>query len=136
MQFLKTNTAIVIAVGPFVDFGDGVTPETSMTVTNITCEMFKETDEGSAPTRTALSLTASAGDNDMVHITSDVAGYYSLELTASNLNFTGRMTLSFTDADVMVPVWKEFTVLAANVYDSLYGTGVDKLIPNCRHRLK
>lgn len=126
-KVLKTNTAVVLAVGPFVSFDDGVTPETSMTVTNITMELFKETDEGSAPTRAVgVNPTASGGSNDMVHITSDVAGFYSIELTAAQLNFVGRATLSFTDADVCAPVFVPLQVVPANVFDSMIA-GTDYL---------
>lgn len=122
---LKTNTAVRIAVGPFVDATDGVTPETGMTVTNITCELFIQANDGGAVTRTALTLTASGGNNDMVHITSDVAGFYDMELTASNLNFLGNAWLSFTDADVCAPVFVPIEVVPANHFDSLnLGTDV------------
>jgi len=125
-KVLKTNTAVVIAIGPFLDLTDGVTPETAMTVTNITCEMYKETDTGSAPTRTALTLTASGGSNDMVHITSDIAGFYSFELTANDLNFLGRATLVFTDDDVCRQVVLPLLVIPAISFDqfgSLVGIG-------------
>jgi hypothetical protein len=122
---LKTNTAVRIAVGPFLDATDGVTPETGMTVTNITCELFKNANDGSAVTRTALTLSASGGSNDMVHITSDVAGFYDVELTAANLNFLGSAWLSFTDADVCAPVFVPLEVVPANNFDSLIlGTDV------------
>src|SRR5512139_1875098 len=104
-QELKTNTAVRISVGPFLDVTDGKTPETAMTVTNITCELNQEDDDGSAVNRTAITLSASGGNNDMVHITDDVGGMYDLELTAAQLNFLGRATLVFTDVDVCLPVW-------------------------------
>jgi len=128
-KVLKTNTSIIIAVGPFVDFSDGVTPEIAMTVTNITCELYTETDAGSAPTRTAITLTAASGNNDMVHMTSDVAGFYSLELTNTQLNVLGRAMLSFTDADVMCPVFVQLLIVPANIFDSDVG-GTDKLDVN------
>jgi hypothetical protein len=125
-KMLPTNAATILAVGPFVDNADGVTPETAMTVTNITCELYTESDAGSAPTRTAITLAASGSDNDMVHITDDVAGYYSVELTAAQLNFLGRATLVFTDADVCLPVFVELRVVPAAVYNSLVA-GTDNL---------
>jgi hypothetical protein len=122
---LKTNTAVRIAVGPFLDATDGVTPETGMTVTNITCELFKNANDGSAVTRTALTLSASGGSNDMVHISSDVAGWYDVELTAANLNWLGSGWLSFTDSDVCGPVFVPLEVVPANNFDSMIaGTDV------------
>ena len=125
MKYLRTNTAVRVAVGPFLDYSDGVTPETGITVTNTTCEMFTEDDDGTGVNRTAITLAASGTDNDMIHIPSDVAGYYDLELTAAQLNVLGRMTLVFTDPDVHRSVNMEYMVLPANVYDSMFST--DKL---------
>jgi hypothetical protein len=76
-------------------------------------------DDGSAVVRTALSLTASGGNNDMALIANDTEGYYDLELTQSQLNFLGRMELSFSDPDVHCPVFKEFLVVPLNVYNSI-----------------
>jgi hypothetical protein len=121
MLFLRTNTAVRITVGPCLDATDGVTPETSLTVTNCSCELFYDDDDNTATHRTAITLTASGGDNDMVHVTDDTVGMYDLELTAAQLNFTGRARLVIIDTDVHCPVFLEFTVLAANVYDSLFG---------------
>jgi hypothetical protein len=126
MITLKTNTAARIVVGPFLDATDGVTPETGITVTNCTAELYKIANDGGAVTRTALTLSASGGNNDMVHITDDVGGYYDLELTAANLNFLGNARLSIIDTDVHLPVFVDIQVLPANVWDSLYG-GTTKL---------
>ena len=122
-QELKTNTAVRISVGPFTDVGDGKTPETAMTVTGITCELYQEDDDGTAVNRTAITLSASGGNNDMIHITDDTAGMYDLELTAAQLNFLGRATLTFHDDDVCLPLWKELEVVSAQYYNAKYGTG-------------
>lgn len=85
MQFLRTNTATRITVGPFLDKTDGVTPETSLTVTN--CKLTMTVDDGGVPTLVLdTNPTASGGANDMVHITGDDAGYYDLELAARITN--------------------------------------------------
>jgi len=105
-QRLPTHRATVLYVGPFNDFTDGVTPETGMTVTNITCELYVRSDAKAASTRTAITLAASGSANDMVHITDDVAGMYSLELTAAQ-------------------AWEDLIVEPNNVYDSgVAGTDV------------
>jgi hypothetical protein len=95
MQLLPTNTALRVTVGPFLDFDDGVTPEIALTVTNTACTMKVSKDDGSAVVRTAITLSASLGNNDMIHIVDDTEGYYDLELTQAQLNFLGRMELSF-----------------------------------------
>ena len=127
MQWLKTNTAVVVTVGPFLDVTDGVTPEIALTVTNCLLTLVAETDAGSAPTLVLdVAPTASAGSNDMVHITSDSAGYYSLELTAANLNRLGRIRLNIIDTDVHLPVFHDYMIVPANVYDALV-LGTDTL---------
>ncbi len=119
MRFLRTNTAVRITVGPFLDHADGVTPLDTMTVTDIACILTYDADDNDAVSHAHLTLSASAGDNDIV--TAGGGGMWDLELTAANVNILGRMMLCFTDADQICPVFHEFTVLTANVYDSLFG---------------
>lgn len=127
MRFLKQNTATRITVGPMLDKTDGITPEIALTVTN--CLLTFTVDDAGVPTLVIdAAPTASGGDNDMVHITSDAAGFYDLELTAAQTNYVGRAMLAITDAANHCPVFHEFTILPANVYDSLMGT--DKLDVN------
>jgi len=119
MRYLRENTATRISVGPFLDNTDGVTPEIALTVTNSFLTFV--VDDAGVPTLVIdAAPTASGGDNDMVHITSDVGGMYDLELTAAQTNYTGRAMLSIHDADVHCPVFHEFQILSANVYDSLF----------------
>jgi len=118
MRFLKTNTATRVTVGPFLDKTDGITPETAITVTG--CHLTLMVDTAGVPT---LSLdadaTASGGNNDMVHVTGDDAGFYDLELTAAQLNYVGRAMLSINNVGVHCPVFHEFMILPANIYDSI-----------------
>jgi hypothetical protein len=119
---LRKNTAVHITVGPFVDVTDGKTPEIALTVTGCHLTMTLDDDDN-----TAVNLiidaapTASGGDNDMVHVTNDNAGYYDLELTAAQTNYNGRVSLCINDDDVHLPVFHEFMILNAQVYDSLFG---------------
>lgn len=127
---LTTNEATILAVGPFFDSTDGITPETGITVTGLTVEIYRELDDGSICTRFANFVpTASGGANDMALITSSVSGMYSLEVTAAQLNFTGSAIVTIVDTDsagiVGLPLWRPFTLTSANVVDAEYGT--DKL---------
>ena len=118
MQYLRTNTATRITVGPFLDATDGVTPEIALTVT--ACLLTLVVDTGGVPTLVLdIAPTASGGSNDMVHITSDAAGYYDLELAAADVNYLGRARLAITDAANHCPVFMEFMILPAVVYDAL-----------------
>jgi hypothetical protein len=125
MRLLKTNTATRVSVGPFLDKTDGITPEVALTVTN--CKLTFVVDTGGVPTLVLdTNPTASGGSNDMVHITNDDAGFYDLELAAANVNYVGRAMLALTDAANHCPVFHEFMILPANVYDALVG-GTDNL---------
>ncbi len=127
---LTTNEATILAVGPFFDSTNGITPETEIDVTALTVEIYRELDDGSICTRFANFVpTASAGSNDMALITSSVSGMYSLEITAAQVNFTGFMQITIVDTDsagiVGLPFFRSFIITAANVVDADYGT--DKL---------
>lgn len=118
MQYLRTNTATRITVGPFLDKTDGVTPETALTVTNE--KLTFVVDDSGVPTLVLdTAPTASGGNNDMVHITGDDSGYYDLELTAANVNYLGRAKLALTDAANHCPVFHEFMIIPAVVYDAM-----------------
>jgi hypothetical protein len=125
MRFLRTNTAVRVTVGPFFDKTDGVTPETNITVTS--CKLTLMVDDANVPTLVLdTAPTASGGANDMVHVTGDDAGFYDLELAAADVNYVGRAMLAITDAAVHCPVFHEFMILPAVVYDSLV-LGTDTL---------
>lgn len=134
MRFLRTNTAVIVTVGPFYDKGDGVTIETSLTITNERITLTADTDAGSAPTNILDNVTGatSGTDNDLNYITGNDAGMMQLELSAANTNRLGRMFLSITDAANHVPVFHEFMVLPAMVYDSFI-LGSDRFDVNVTH---
>lgn len=127
MRFLKTNTNTRITVGPFLDKTDGITPEIALTVTD--CILNMTVDNAGVPTLVieATSPTISGGNNDMVHIPNDTAGLYDLELTAAQLNYVGRAFLTITNSATHCPVFHEFTILPAVVYDSIVN-GTDNLV--------
>lgn len=124
MRYLRTNTAVRLTVGPFLDKTDGITPETSLSTSD--CHVTLMVDDANVPTLVVdADATASGGNNDMVHVTNDDAGFYDLELTAANLNYLGRAILAITNVAVHCPVFHEFMILPAMVYDSfVLGTDV------------
>lgn len=130
MQLLRTNTATRVTVGPIYDT-DGLTPKTSLTVTGLKLSMT--VDDAGVPTLVLdTAPTASGGANDMVHITGDDAGLYDLELAAANVNYLGRAMLALTDAATHCPVFHEFMILPAMIYDALI-LGTDRLDTNVTH---
>ena len=125
MRYLKQNTATRVTVGPFLDVTDAKTPEVALTATNEHVTFV--VDDGGVPTLVIdTTATASGGSNDMVHITNDNAGYYDLELTAAQTNYVGRAVLGVNYVTDHLPVFHEFMILPANVFDAWMGT--DKLL--------
>ena len=121
MRELRTDTTTRVTVGPFIDVTDGVTPLLSLTVTN--CHLTLIVDTAGVPTLVLdTAPTASGGNNDMVHITGDDAGYFDLELLNDNVNYLGRAMLAIVDDNVHLPVFHEFSIVTANYYDTKYGT--------------
>lgn len=122
---LRQNTATRITVGPFLDKTDGITPETGLTATNEKITFV--VDDSGVPTLVIdATATASGGDNDLVHITNDDAGFYDLELTAAQVNYVGRAILNIGYATDHLPVFHEFNILTQAEWDAKYGTGSRK----------
>ena len=122
MYELKTNTAVRIAVGPLVDPTDGKTAETSLTVTDLSVQIYQIKTDGNAVVRTQFAPTASGGNNDMIHVTNDTAGMYDLELTAAQLNWLGNGRIAFYDVDGFIVHWIDIQVVSAAYFDWKYGT--------------
>src|SRR3990167_4546784 len=131
MRFLRSNTAVIVTVGPFYDKTDGVTIETALTITNERITLTADTDAGSAPTNVLDNITGatSATANDLNYITGNDAGMMQLELAAADTNRLGRMFLSITDAANHVPVFHEFMVMPALVYDTFFASSGGATFP-------
>lgn len=123
MRFLRSNTAVIVQVGPFYDKTDGVTIETALTITNERITLTADTDGGSAPTNILDNIAgATSGTaNDLNYITGNDAGMMQIELAAADVNRVGRMALSITDAANHVPVFHDFFVLPQAIFDWLTG---------------
>lgn len=112
MFLLKQSTAVDVAVGPFVDAEDGVTAETGLTITQPDIRLSKN---GAAFAQKSAAQTASHMEN----------GYYSVNLSTTDTGTLGRLRLHVNESGAL-PVWIDFMVLPANVYDSLVA-GSDSL---------
>ena len=109
--WLKQSTAVDVALGPFVDATDGVTPETALSLTQAECRLKKN---GSAWAQKSQVTTAPHEEE----------GWYEVNLDATDTNTLGELVLAVYVSGAL-PVWREFMVLPANVWDSLFGA--DKL---------
>jgi hypothetical protein len=122
MRLIRSNTAVVVAVGPFFDKADGVTIKSTLSITNEKITLVSDTDDGVAPTMVIpYSSALTTGVNALNYISGGASsGMMQLSLTAGNTSILGRMFLSITDSVNHVPVFHEFMVVPAIVYDNMY----------------
>lgn len=123
MKFLKQSTSTVIPMGPFVDKTDGVTLKADgTTITDI--------DHAS----TGIFLIKNGGTGAIRHatVTASVADAYGMMLVTldtTDTNTLGRLRVSYAKAATYLPVWEDFQVLPATMFDSLV-TGSGGAIPS------
>lgn len=109
-QILRQSTQIVVHVGPFVDFADGLTPETGVTLSGADeAELLK----AGATTTTSISGATWAA------ITS-CDGWYALTLTTSLTDTVGPLDIIVQDDSLCLPVHARFQVIEEAAYDALF----------------
>jgi hypothetical protein len=112
MQWLKQSTAITFQFGPFVDIGDGVTPETGLATNMDSATTGIRISKNGATMIDRNSATVPAHDDD---------GYYRIELSTTDTNTLGTLLVQYEEVATCLPMWREFMVVPANVWDSLFG---------------
>lgn len=106
MNLLKQSTTVTIRLGPFLDATDAVTEETALGSMGV--EISKN--HGAFAARNSANATAH-----------DAEGWYSCELNTTDTNTLGKLIVKAHAPATHLPVWVEFLVVPANVYDSLVG---------------
>ena len=108
MNILKKSTAATIKLGPFIDDTDGKTAETGLTIA-----------------QADVRLSKNGGDfaqtNNTAGATYDENGYYDIPLNATDTGTLGRLRVAVSKSGAL-PVWQDFLVVTANVYDTLCST--------------
>lgn len=112
MPWLRQSTAATVKLGPFVDETDGKTAETGLTISQ-------------ADIRISKAGGAFAQSNNSTGATHDENGYYGIPLDTTDTNTLGRLKVCVSESGAL-PVWQEFVVMPAVVYDSLVA-GSDNL---------
>src|SRR3990172_5604737 len=107
--WLKQSTAIEIKLGPFLDETDGKTAETALTITQADVRLAKNAGDWAQKSETTT----------LVH---EENGWYRCLLDTTDTNTLGLLIVAVHEAGAL-PVWREFLVVAANIYDSLLGGG-------------
>jgi hypothetical protein len=108
LKYLRKATAATVVVGPFLDKADGVTLKTALTTGSTLNGRIVSNGTGAAFTPGTFAHDANA--------------HYLCALAAGDVPAAGRLRLEFSDPATYLPVWEDFTVLEANVYDVLFGT--------------
>lgn len=103
--FLKQSTAVTLRIGPFVDATDAVTAEDSLTIAQ-------------ADVRLSKNHGAFAQKNESTSCTHDENGWYQCPLNTTDTGTLGLLQIAVSESGAL-PVFHEFTVLPANVYDSI-----------------
>ena len=107
MRFLKQSTSVDLPIGPFVDQTDGFTAETALTITQPDVRLKKN----------AAAWAQKAAVQTLTH---EENGYYEVTLDATDTDTLGQLRLAVNESGAL-PVWEEFMVMPANVWDSLFG---------------
>ena len=108
MNYLKQSTATTLKLGPFLDETDGKTAETALTIAQ-------------ADVRVSKVGGNFAQKSDTGTATHDEIGFYDVSINATDTNTVGRLLIAIHESGAL-PVWAEYFVVPANVYDALVGT--------------
>lgn len=110
-QWLRQSAVVtLVRLGPFLDATDGNTQENSLTIA-YTDVLLSKAGGTLAAKNEATDLTATGAN-----------GHYTCVLNATDLGTVGTLRV-FCQVAGATPVWQDFMVLPANVYDSLvFGT--------------
>ncbi len=119
--WLKQGTGpVVISMGPFLLNTDGVT-----LVTNLVGSGSNQTENTSTGIRLSKNGGAFAARDasGLVATTYDAFGNYLVTLQGADHNTLGALRMQFANGAAFCPVWMDFMVVPANMWNSLFGTG-------------
>jgi len=109
---VKLSTAVTKKLGPFLDEDDGKTTEEALAI-------------GQADIRLSKNGGNFAQSNNAAGGTHDENGWYGIPLDTTDTNALGSLQVAIHEAGAL-PVFMEYLVVPANVYDSLI-SGTDVL---------
>lgn len=106
--WLKQSTSIEVKIGPFVSSTDGVTPQTSLTITS--SEVLLSKNEGDW-----------AAKNESTSLVHESNGFYRCLFNTTDTNTLALLRYQIAESGCL-PVWGSFLVVPANVWDSFFST--------------
>ena len=107
MIWLKQSTARTLLIGPFLDDTDGKTAETGLTISQADVRLSKNGGD-------------TAQKNESTSCTHDELGYYTCPLDTTDTGTLGILKLMVHESGAL-PVFQDFMVVPANVWDSMFG---------------
>jgi len=113
--WLKQSTAVSIGLGPFLNDADGKTALTALSIAQADIRLKKN----------AGSWAQKSQANAAAH---QENGWYEIALDTTDTGTLGILVVSVSKSGAL-PVWREFMVVPANVYDSMV-TGSSNLQVN------
>ncbi len=112
MLLLKQSTEVKVRIGCAVAIADGITPVTTLDLSAADeAELLKH--NGAATVDISGAACAAIASCD---------GWYDLTLTTGHTDTLGLLTVAVNDDSLCLPIWHEFMVVPANVWDSLFGS--------------
>lgn len=103
---LRQSTLQIVRIGPFLDSTDGVTPKTTLTITQADMQLSKD----------GAAFSQKNATGNAVH---DIDGYYFTTFNVTDSNTTAILKLNVTVAGAL-PVWDNFDVVTQSYYDAKY----------------
>lgn len=107
MQWLKQSTSVTLKIGPFIDETDGKTAETALTIAQ-------------ADVRLSMNGGNITQKTESTACTHDELGVYGCPVDTTDTGTLGRLQLWVHESGAL-PVWHEYMVVPANVWDSMFG---------------
>ena len=105
MKMMRQSTAVTVKVGPFLATSDGATASTGLTIAQADVILFQNNGAG-------------AQKNSATSATHDTQGVYGVPLNTTDTGTLGPLKMVINKSSAF-PVWDEWTVVPANIYDSL-----------------
>jgi len=115
---LRQSTQVDVRIGPFVDVGDGFTPETGITLSGA--------DEAEALRAGTATLDISGATWAPV---TGADGWYTLTLSTTATNTVGELVIVVQDDSVCLPVYQTFYVVEEAIFDALFAASATGLLP-------
>jgi hypothetical protein len=107
MRLLKQSTAIILRAGPFVNVADGYTYSAGLTIAQADIQLSKA---GGAFAQTSAATPTT---------TYDSKGHYQVPLTTTDTGTLGLLRVMLDKTPTSLPVWEDFMVVPANVFEAL-----------------